>query len=229
MDLPPEEEDCLFRLRSSTQKGGTLICEEVTDLAEHEKRICSPDGYRPKPCRCGRRFHVHDYRERLPRTEFGKLPPIKIVRYRCEPCGVSWQILPLFLARFLQRTWDVVERTLMPELSLRGQEAQPQPEPKQEAQPQPEPKPEAKVREPQRKMAKGTVRRWQKRWLRLAFRLAQVLAVAGQAWGELAKGLPVDARCADLVAAYGRERGAGQPMAELAALFHRLQPNIRLL
>jgi Domain of unknown function (DUF6431) len=220
MDLPPEGEDCLFRLRSSTQKGGTLICEEVTDLAVHEKRICSPDGYRPEPCRCcGRRLHVHDYRERLPRTEFGKLPPIKIVRYRCEHCGVSWQILPLFLARFLQRTWDVVERTLMPELSPRGQEVQPQPEPK----------PEAKVREPQRKMAKRTVRRWQKRWLRLAFRLAQVLAVAGQAWGELAKGRPVDARCADLVAAYGRERDTDHSMAELAALLHRLQPNIRLL
>ena len=219
MDLPPEEEDCLFRLRSSTQKGGTLICEEVTDLAEHEKRICSPDGYRPKPCRCGRRFHVHDYRERLPRTEFGKLPPIKIVRYRCEHCGVSWQILPLFLARFLQRTWDVVERTLMPELSPRGQEAQPQPQPK----------PEAKAREPRRKMAKRTVQRWKKRWLRSAFRLGQVLAVAGQVWSGLATGLPADAPCADLVAAYGRERGAGQPMAELAALFHRLQPNVRLL
>jgi hypothetical protein len=63
MDLPPEEEDCLFRLRSSTQKGGTLICEEVTDLAEHEKRIYSRDGYRPKPCRCGRRFQA-----RLPRA-----------------------------------------------------------------------------------------------------------------------------------------------------------------
>jgi transposase-like protein len=210
MNLPPEEEDCLFRLRSSTQKGGTLICEEVTDLTEHEKRIYSPDGYRPKPCRhCGRRLHVHDYRERSQRTEFGKQPPITIVRYRCEPCGVSWQILPLFLARYLRRTWDVVERTLMPEPSVR--------------------EPEAKAREPQRKMAKRTVRRWQQRWLRPALLLAQVLAVAGQAWSGLATGLPVDALCADLVAAYGRERDADQPMAELAALFYRLQPNIRLL
>jgi hypothetical protein len=89
--------------------------------------------------------------------------------------------------------------------------------------------PEAKAREPQRKMAKRTVRRWQQRWLRPALLLAQVLAVAGQAWSGLATGLPVDALCADLVAAYGRERDADQPMAELAALFYRLQPNIRLL
>jgi Domain of unknown function (DUF6431) len=210
MNLPPGYEDCLFRLRPSTQKGGTLICEEVTDLAAHEKRICSPDGYRPESCRCGgRRLHVHDYRERSPRTEFGKLPPIKVVRYSCDPCGACWQILPLFLSRHLWRTWDVVERTLMPEPSVR--------------------EPEAKAREPQRKMAKRTVRRWQQRWLRPALLLAQVLAVAGQAWSGLATGLPVDALCADLVAAYGRERDADQPMAELAALFYRLQPNIRLL
>ena len=78
-------------------------------------------------------------------------------------------------------------------------------------------------------MAKRTVQRWWKRWLRSAFRLGQVLAVAGQVWSGLATGLPADAPCADLVVAYGRERGAGQPMAELAALFHRLQPNVRLL
>ena len=90
-----------------------------------------------------------DCRERVPRTEFGKLPPITIVRYRCKPCGVSWQIFPLFLARYLWRTWDVVERTLMPEPSPREPEAKPEPKP--------EPKPEAKAREPRRKMAKRTV------------------------------------------------------------------------
>ncbi len=45
---PPESEACLFRLRSSTQKGGTLIAEDVTDHATHERRICDPDGYRPR-------------------------------------------------------------------------------------------------------------------------------------------------------------------------------------
>src|SRR5207253_2889976 len=63
---PPESEACLFRLRSSTQKGGTLIAEDVTEHAKHERRICDPDGYRPPFCpRCGKGpLHVHDYRER---------------------------------------------------------------------------------------------------------------------------------------------------------------------
>jgi hypothetical protein len=39
---PPESEACLFQLRSSTQKGGTLIAEDVTDHATHERRICDP-------------------------------------------------------------------------------------------------------------------------------------------------------------------------------------------
>ena len=65
---------------------------------------------------------------------------------------------------------------------------------------------------------------------RPALLLAQVLTVTGQtAWSELAAGLPGNASCADLVDAYGRQHGVGQPMAELAALFHRFQPNIRLL
>lgn len=219
MNLPPVIEDCLFRLRPSTQKGGTLICEEVTDLDEHKKRICDPDAYRPKSCRCGwERLHVHDYRERSPRSASGKLPPVDIIRFGCEPCGARWQILPLFLARHLWRTWDVVERTLMPQSSS--------PEP-QSSSPEPQPK---KARKPQRRIPERTVRRWLKRWLRPALPLAQVLAVTGQtAWSEFAAGLPGNASCADLVVAYGRQRGASQPMAELAALFHRFQPNIRLL
>lgn len=231
MNLPPGYDDCLFRLRSSTQKGGTLICEEVTDLAAHEKRICNPDGYRPESCRCGwRRLHVHDYRDRTPRTESGKLPPIKTVRYSCEPCGARWLILPLFVARHLWRTWDVVKRTVMPEPSPREPEpeSKPKPEPKPEL--KPKPKPEPKASERKRTIPERTVRRWQQRWQRPALLLAQVLVVTGQdTWIRLATGLPVDARCADLVATYDRGRDARQPMADLAALFHRLQPNIRLV
>lgn len=226
MKLPPVVEDCLFRLRPSTQKGGTLICEEVTDLDAHKKRICDPDAYRPKSCRCGwGRLHVHDYRDRTPRTESGKLPPVDIMRFRCERCGARWQILPLFLARHLWRTWGVVARALM------TQPSPPEPEPTSpEPQPSlPEPQPE-KARKPQGRIPERTLRRWQNRWLRPALRLAQVLVVTGQtAWGEFAAGLPGNASCADLVDAYGRQHGVGQPMAELAALFHRFQPNVRLL
>ena len=223
MELPPVIEDCLFRLRPSTQKGGTLICEEVTDLDAHQKRLCDRDAYRPKFCRCGwGRLHVHDYRERTPRTESGKLAPVNIVRFRCERCGACWQILPLFLARRLWRTWDVVERALMTSPEPQPSPPEPQPSP-----PEPQPK---KACKPQRWIPERTLRRWQKRWLRPALLLAQVLTVTGQtAWSELAAGLPGNASCADLVVAYGRQRGAGQPMAELAAPFHRFQPNIRLL
>ena len=62
--LPPvEREACLVRLRSSSQKGGTIIVEDVTELATHDRRICDPDGYRPPFCpNCGEEtLHVHDY------------------------------------------------------------------------------------------------------------------------------------------------------------------------
>ena len=84
MNPPPQYEFCLVRLRSSTQKGGTLIAEAVTDYASHERLICDPDGYRPPFCpRCGgRRLHVHDYRERVLRAEPG--PPVtRTVRLLC--------------------------------------------------------------------------------------------------------------------------------------------------
>jgi hypothetical protein len=89
-------------LRLSTQKGGTLIAEEVTDHATHEKRICDPDGYRPPFCpRCGEGpLHVHDYRERVLRAEPGK-PVTRIVRLLCVSCQAIWQILPRFIARHL--------------------------------------------------------------------------------------------------------------------------------
>ena len=68
---PPGGESCLVRMRPSTQKGGTIIAEDVTDQATHDRRICNPDGYRPTFCpTCrGRTLHVHDYRERVLRAD----------------------------------------------------------------------------------------------------------------------------------------------------------------
>lgn len=64
--LHPESEGCVFRLRASTPKDGTLIAEDVTDHATLERRICDPDGYRLPFCpRRGKGpLHVHDYRAR---------------------------------------------------------------------------------------------------------------------------------------------------------------------
>jgi hypothetical protein len=207
--LPPPHyyyEACLIRLRSSTQKGGTLIAEEVTDHAAHERCICDPNGYRQRFCpRCrGRRLHVHDYRERVLRTELGK-PVITIVRLLCVACEAIWQILPLFVARHLWRTWEVVRRVLMPD-------------PKTSSASEGEPRPKVPPR---------TVRRWRQRWLRPALALAQVLATSGP-WEALAIRLPVDATCGDLVAAYATVQ-VGEALSSLAALIYRLQPKVRLL
>jgi len=205
---PPEFEACLFRLRSSTQKGGTLIVEDVTDHATHERRICNPDSYRPPFCpRCGRRvLHVHDYRERVLYAELGK-PVATIVRFVCVFCEAIWQILPLFIARHLWRTWNVVRRALMPDRKA-SSPSEPHHWPK---------------------VPPRTVRRWRARWLRPALALAQILAASGQAaWAALATQLPTDATCVDLVFAYTREH-IGQPLASLAALIYRLQPKVRLL
>jgi hypothetical protein len=203
---PPEPEACLFRLRSSTQKGGTLINEEVTDHATHERHLCDPDGYRLPFClRCGKGpLHRHDYRERVLRAEFGK-PVTRIVRLVCVSCKAIWQILPLFIARHLWRTWKVVRHALMPEARV---PSDPQQWPK---------------------VPPRTVRRWRARWLRPALVLAQILAISGKAiWVALATQLAPDATCADLVALYAREH-VGPPLAGLAALFYRLQPKVRLM
>jgi hypothetical protein len=150
-------------------------------------------------------MHVHDYRERVLRAEPGK-PVTTIVRLLCVACQAIWQILPLFLARHLWRTWTVVRRALMPD-------------PKTSS---------ASERQPWPEVPRRTVRRWQQRWLRPALALAQILTSSGPAWAALAIGLPVDATCADLVAAYAAEQ-VGEPLAGLAALIYRLQPKVRLM
>jgi Domain of unknown function (DUF6431) len=208
--LPPlDPEACLVRLRPSTQKGGTLIAEEVTDWATHDRRICNPDGYRPPCCpRCGeRRLHVHDYRERQLRAA-SDTPVATIVRHACVACAAIWQILPAFIARHLWRTWDVVAHTVTEEApSATG--------------------PRRGLRIPAR-----TARRWRARWQRPVQALTQILAASGAAaWAALAGRLRPDATCADLVTTYVALTGpcASSPLAAVAALLYRLQPRVRLM
>ncbi len=208
---PPRSEACLVRRRPSSQKGGTIIAEDVTDRATHDRRICDPDGYRPAFCpNCGERtLHVHDYRERILRAEPGE-PVARVVRHECVGCDGIWQILPAFIARQLWRTWSVVEHTLMG--------AGPAPA----------------TCETRRwpRVPERTQRRWRARWLRPARFLAQVLAACGEAaWAALAAGLGPEATCADLVAAYAGARAtpAGRLLASLATLVSRLQPTVRLM
>lgn len=205
---PPPSEACLVRQRPSSQKGGTIIAEDVTDRALHEQRICDPDGYRPTFCpHCGdRTLHVHDYRERVLRAEPGE-PVARVVRHECVGCAAIWQILPAFIARHLWRTWRVIEHTLT--------EAASPPEPSRWP-----PVPER------------TRRRWQTRWRRPAQMLGQVLAACGHAtWAALATGLAPGATCAGLVAAYAVTQAtpSGQQLAAVAALIDRLAPRMRLM
>ena len=44
---PPAAEACLCRVYPSSQKGGTLIAEDVWDLATHEQRLETPAAYQP--------------------------------------------------------------------------------------------------------------------------------------------------------------------------------------
>jgi hypothetical protein len=106
---PPQAEDCLNRPYASSQKGGTLIAVEVTDLESHQRRICSPDGYRPgacPKCECAV-LHVHDYRSRVLLAD-PAARAVTVVRYLCVGCGATWRILPGFVARYLRRSWQVV-------------------------------------------------------------------------------------------------------------------------
>lgn len=208
---PPRLEACLVRLRPSSQKGGTIIAEDVRDRAAHDRRICDPDGYRPAFCpRCrGRTLHVHDYRERILLAEPGE-PVVRVIRHECVGCTAIWQILPAFIARHLWRSWKVVEHT------LEGRGSSPAP------------------REAQRwpRVAKRTERRWRGRLLRPARFLIQILTTCGEpAWAALAGSLVHEARCADLVAAYdgARPTPAGELFAAVAALVYRLQPKVRLV
>ena len=207
---PPEPEVCLVRLRPSSQKGGTIIAEDVTDRSEHERRISNPDAYRPPFCpRCGgRKLHVHDYRRRVLRAEPGE-PETQVVRHECVGCTAIWQVLPAFIARHLWRSWKVVEHTLCGSGSAPG--------------------PIDRRRWPS--VPGRTRRRWGARWLRPARFLIEVLATSGEAWSALTRGLAPEATCAELVASYADALATptGQQFASLAALIYRLQPLVRLM
>ena len=203
--LPPPPTGCLERRYPSTQKGGTLIVEEVVDREAHERRRADPDGYRPERCfGCGHdRLHIHDYPERKLRGEAGQ-PVIQVVRYWCPGCEGTWRMLPLFLARMLWRSWRVVEaETLGP------------------------PRAATEPAVPER-----TVRRWKGRLAMAALLAAQVLAVSGGAALErIAQQVGLEGTRLELVQSYESQLqpSPGQRLASLAAVLHRLAPGVRLM
>jgi len=210
--LPPAEPAlCLVRPYASTQKGGTLIGEDVTDRATHERRIRSPDGYRPTWCAaCGHGvLHVHDYRERKLFAELLIDPNelvavITIVRYLCAKCGAIWRILPAFIARRIWRSWSVVEAVTV-------------------GAPPPPTQPEIPER---------TKRRWAERLASAARQLVQILATTAAATLEtIASSVGLSSTREELVLAYAVATSAppNRKLSNLAALIHRLSPGVRLM
>jgi hypothetical protein len=206
---PPEPEVCLTCLRASRYKGGTLIAEDVHDLATHRRRLADPDGYRPGWCpRCGGDvLHVHDYPLRKPYGEPGLPPVIPIVRHICaeRSCAATWRILPAFLARHLWRVWRTVERTVSAGSP-----------PKLGAAPVP----------------KQTARRWRARLASAAKQLVVLLAISGGALLEtIAKRAGHESTRLELVKVHAQEARTTpeRRLADLAAIVHRLERGIRLM
>ena len=203
--LPPPPPGCLERRWPSTQKGGTLIAADVTDWAAHERRRCSPDGYRPDCCPgChGCRLHVHDYLERRLRSD-GEMPTVVvIVRFLCVLCNATWRVLPAFLARYLQHRWAVVESATLG------------PPPSPSAAPVP-----ARTRA-----------RWR---ARLDCALGEVLRAVGDGAGPLAAAVCSLAdggtrRELALVLAAVMAAGPGWRLAVAAAVLHAGMPGVRLM
>lgn len=204
---PPGPGACLVRPCPSSQKGGTLIAEEVTEAAAHQRRLCDPDGYRPARCaRCGHDvLHVHAYRERRVLGE-DEQAVVRIVIHRCaQPeCRATWRSLPLFLARRLWRTWRTVEQEVLPEAA-------------------------APARAP---VPRRTVRRWKARLGSSARHLVQVLATSASAlWTGVAQAVGLGGTRRALVKELAAVQGTapGRRLAEPAALLHRLCPGVRLM
>lgn len=199
--LSPAPPACLERAYPSSQKGGTLIAEEVVDLESHEARLIDADIYRPAGCpRCGSRVHVHDRRSRVLLGD--RVRWTDVLRFRCSDrsrCGATWQVLPAFLARHLWHRWRAIEETID--------------DPQHSA------------------VAARTRRRWRARLVSGARQLVAILATAGDALCAVAAAVGLDGCRFDLVRRYRERLHptAGAALAELGALVHRLCPGVRVM
>lgn len=208
--LPPPPADCsLEGSRQSRYKGGTLIAEEVCELAEHLRRLADADLYRPIECaRCGHdRLHVHDRVERQPRGDALFPPRITVLVFRCAlpTCRASWRVLPRLLARHLWYAWHAVERTVNPNAPAASTSAAP--------------------------VAECTSRRWQRRLASSGRRLVVLLAMAGGVLGEVATEAGLTCTRRALVDAFVKlvRPAPSLQLSALAAVIHRLERGVRLM
>jgi hypothetical protein len=199
---PPAAEECLtLSYASRGPRGGSLIAESVVDVAEHERRMQTPDSYRPSECRCGcRKLHIHGRRERKMVGSVAVSSPVQVLVFLCVACRATWRVLPAFLARCLWRAWKVVERV------IQGTQRPHEPH-----------------------VPDRTVRRWRARLHQTARLPAQVLATSGSILlREVAQAVGLDGNRQTLAMAYATSSG-GSLLAPLAALLHRLCPGVRLM
>jgi len=210
---PPPAEPCLDTSRKSTYLGGTLIAEDVHDLAEHQRRLLDPDLYRPEGCpKCaGAHLHVHTHPERHPRGDASLPTVVEVLQFRCafRACGATWRVLPLFLARHVWHVWTAVERAVMPS-----------------ARPAPAPTPRAP---PIRARTKA---RWQARLASSSRVLVVLLAMSvGVALENVAKRVGLSGTRRELVDAYTVEAATvpGERLSSVGALVHRLERGVRLM
>lgn len=204
---PPPAESSLERSRESRYKGGTLIAEEVGELAEHLRRVADADKYRPEECaRCGHgTLHVHDRVERRPLADALLPAVITVLVFRCalRTCGATWRILPRFLARHLWHAWRAVERAVMT--------------------------PETATSEPT--MSARTAQRFRLRLASSGRLLVVLLAMAGRQLAEVATRVGLGGTRAALVAAFVQvvRPTPGLALAALGTIVHRLERGIRLM
>jgi hypothetical protein len=196
---PPREAACLSRIDPSEQRGGTLVAEDVVDLASHQQRLVDPDGYRPASCpSCGcSTLHLHDYRKRVCRQRGSSA--VTVARYRCAGCRGRWQVLPAFIPRHLSHHWPVIEEACGRADGHAGTPVE-------------------------RVPSTRTRARWLSRLRSSARVLVQVLASsAGARLVATAQNLGLDPTRQQLLDALA------QPLAAVAGLIHRLIPGVRLM
>jgi hypothetical protein len=232
----PRPEACLTSSRTSKYLGGTLVDETVWTLAEHQRRIANPDLYRPSECaRCGSsKLHVHD---RFERCAVGMgVAVVLALRFICanDRCRATWRVLPAFLARHLWHAWNAVESAVEPMLT-RAQEV------KQPCLPQAEAstvshQADVSARSSEKPVrAKRPSRRTIQRWLsRLRSSPKQLVVMFSQSYNRVLCDIAVvigGGDRADLVRNYMQalKLHAGQGLAAVAALVHRLERGVRLM
>jgi hypothetical protein len=131
-------------------------------------------------------------------------PVVGVVRHECadEECGAIWMVLPVFVARHLWRSWQMVTASTVRE-------------------PPPAQRPSVPLR---------TRQRWWTRLLSAAVVVVQVLATSSEERLEaVAKVAGLDARRVDLVGVYVAQMATERPLEEIAALVHRLERGVRLM